>query len=354
MNPHTRKIPRIAVAMLAAAALAVSLASGCAAPTAPTAQLQIACPAVKDVESLTGSPVHVEFAAATAQGGTAPINISCTPTTGSEFPVGTTTVTCTATDAKQKSASCSLPVTVTQVGTLSATRFMAFGDSITEGKGPSSCDSSINMSTLSGRLLDLRRMAAVSPRGGFPGPYPELLQKLLAERYVTQAPVVINEGRGGETVTDGGGTNDDTFVRLRQRLNADSPQVVLLQEGINDINTFWMHMADRLPPLEKGLRDMIREIKSRGAKVMLGTLLPEDQNGCRGKDGYDLVVPANDLIKGLAASEGVTLVDLYTAFGSVPSPLIGAEDGLHPTALGYQKMADTFLDAIKKNLETPH
>jgi lysophospholipase L1-like esterase len=30
--------------------------------------------------------------------------------------------------------------------------------------------------------------------------------------------------------------------------------------------------------------------------------------------------------------------------------LIG-EDGLHPSAAGYQRIADTFFDAIRKNLE---
>src|SRR6185436_12460305 len=108
------------------------------------------------------------------------------------------------------------------------------------------------------------------------------------------------------------------------RLSADSPQAVLLQEGINDINDYFVHDVSRLPQLTKAFRDMIREIRPR--PIFIGTLLPEDRNGCRGMNGYDLVAPANDLIRTMAASEGVVLVDLYQAFGGVPGPYLN-DDG---------------------------
>ena len=58
----------------------------------------------------------------------------CTPSSGSTFPLGATTATCTATDARQRTASCSLTVTVTEPPLISLTRFAAFGDSITAGE----------------------------------------------------------------------------------------------------------------------------------------------------------------------------------------------------------------------------
>jgi hypothetical protein len=41
------------------------------------------------------------------------VSISCTPESGSQFNVGTTTVSCKATDALQQTASCTTLVTVT-------------------------------------------------------------------------------------------------------------------------------------------------------------------------------------------------------------------------------------------------
>ena len=59
----------------------------------------------------------------------------------------------------------------------------------------------------------------------------------------------------------------------------------------------------------------------------------------------------DDQIRALAASEGVPLVDVYQAFGGDVTTLIGF-DGLHPTALGYHRIADTFLASVKATLET--
>ena len=52
-------------------------------------------------------------------------------------------------------------------------------------------------------------------------------------------------------------------------------------------------------------------------------------------------------IRSLAAAEGVTLVDVFNAFDVT---LLGP-DGLHPTAQGYQVIANTFFNAIRATLE---
>jgi HYR domain/SdrD B-like domain/PA14 domain/Thrombospondin type 3 repeat len=52
---------------------------------------------------------------------TAPASIVCDPPSGSAFPVGTTEVTCTATDSSGNSATCSFNITV--LGTISGTKF---------------------------------------------------------------------------------------------------------------------------------------------------------------------------------------------------------------------------------------
>jgi autotransporter-associated beta strand protein len=52
------------------------------------------------------------FFSSTASGGCAPLNLTCNPPSGSTFPLGTSTVTCTATDACGHTTNCSFTVTV--------------------------------------------------------------------------------------------------------------------------------------------------------------------------------------------------------------------------------------------------
>jgi lysophospholipase L1-like esterase len=128
-------------------------------------------------------------------------------------------------------------------------------------------------------------------------------------------------------------------------LNADTPRVLLLQEGVNDLIN-----GGSVANVIDGLRTMVRIAQSRGILVFLATLLPQRPGGS--KTGHiELMLPANDAIRALAASEGAILVDVYQAFGGSPDPWIDA-DGLHPTVAGYRKMAETFLAAIKARLET--
>jgi lysophospholipase L1-like esterase len=78
-------------------------------------------------------------------------------------------------------------------------------------------------------------------------------------------------------------------------------------------------------------------------------LLPQRVNACRAY-APSLIAPTNDLIRSLALTEGATLVDLYQAFTGMENTLLGI-DGLHPTEAGYDKMAQTFFDAIRPKLE---
>lgn len=75
--------------------------------------VSITCSTNRVVQTCTnGAPVSYTPPVAASSCGTAITNISCTPPSGSFFPLGTTTVTCTATDAQGNSASCSFQVIV--------------------------------------------------------------------------------------------------------------------------------------------------------------------------------------------------------------------------------------------------
>ena len=85
--------------------------------------------------------------------------------------------------------------------------------------------------------------------------------------------------------------------------------------------------------------------------LALATLLPQRAGGSHAGDPT-VIAPANDQIRAMAAGEGAILVDVYQAFNGSPDPWIDA-DGLHPTVIGYQKMAETFFDAIRARFEQP-
>jgi lysophospholipase L1-like esterase len=222
---------------------------------------------------------------------------------------------------------------------LAATRFVAYGDSITEGfvqRCPGTAPSDVEPLRI-GFLLAQGR-AQPSPTA-----YPAALQMMLAERYPSQTISVINEGASGEDIQGG-------VAKLADILNADMPQVLLLQEGINTLNE--RHAAG-IPLVVDGLRTMIQEARSRSITVFAGTLLPERPGGCRAYDyaeGYDDIIEANVQIRRMIGTEGAVLVDLYEAFNGHTALLIG-EDGLHPSAAGYRRIAEAFFAAIKKYLE---
>src|SRR6516165_1704405 len=104
-------------------------------PTPTTTPPSISCPIPPDpVESLDGSAQPVSYATPTVTGGQAPLNTSCLPVSGASFPIGTNTVTCTTSDAKARTASCTFSVVVLPQPKLAVTSFLAFGDSVTWGE----------------------------------------------------------------------------------------------------------------------------------------------------------------------------------------------------------------------------
>ena len=309
-------------AVIVSAMGAVRCGDGPTAPAIPPAIVLI-CPAAQTMASASGLSIAVTYASPTAAGGTAPITTTCTPPSGFNFPIGATVVACNAVDAKRQTASCGFSVIVTAPPRISVTRYVAFGDSITEGFPH----------TLVPQLLDPAPV----------GSYPAVLLALLRARYTSQTIIVLDEGIGGELVADG-------LARLPAVLNADNPGALLLMEGANDLNQFGVA---GLASIVSGLRQMIRNGRGRGMSVFIGTLLPQRANGTPPRAVFpELVVPANDAIRTMAASEGAILVDLYAAFGGTPDPALISSDGLHPTSAGNERIAQTFYNAIRTRLET--
>jgi Fibronectin type III domain len=84
-------------------------------PTLPPAGLvSLVCPRIAPVkEDAQSGKAVVEFADPIFSDGTAPVRVSCSPRSGSQFRIGTTTVACSATNVAQELFSCTTTVTVT-------------------------------------------------------------------------------------------------------------------------------------------------------------------------------------------------------------------------------------------------
>jgi autotransporter-associated beta strand protein len=83
-------------------------------PTNTTAAIQLNCSSNLTVSATSPSGATVFFTSTATGGCSPPPNIVCNPPSGSTFPIGTTTVTCTASDTCGSSTNCSFTITVTQ------------------------------------------------------------------------------------------------------------------------------------------------------------------------------------------------------------------------------------------------
>lgn len=287
------------------------------------------CPADLSVTAHNGQAPTVAFDTPVAANGSPPVTVACTPTSGTTFKNGITSVNCVATDSRARRASCSFSVVVTAIPLLAKTTFMAFGDSITEGK------------------TKLRAPAIVRvPDDTFnqAGSYPELLNARLTARYQDQTVTVIAYGYGGEKASEGSS-------RLRLHWPDFNPDAVMLLEGTNDLTASSTATPAGMTAAINGAIDALRAdvvfAKQRGARAFLGTLLPMTPpvapNVVAG------VLTLNSRIRELAAEQAVTLVDINQV---VPTTMMGS-DGIHPKPGSevYGLMADEWLKAIMGTME---
>ena len=298
--------------------------TGCAEtttqPTAPTLfppdrvqRLALVCPVNPLIESPDDGPVRVTFDPPTIVGGLAPVTVTCTPPSGSSFPVGQHAVTCEGTDQLGLTASCSLQVTVFR--RLEATRIMAFGDSLTAGVGA-------------------------------PGAaYPAVLERLLRNRYVTQQITVTNEGMPGEAAVS-------ALARFEASLRLHNPHVVLIMQGTIDMD------RDQGAAAAEAIRRMAINARNGGWDPIIATIPPAGPS----RREADRVEPYNQRIRQLAAVNRVPLVDVHRIIrdgrcsdgpmGRPPGsfPCLGADD-LHLTPEGYALVARGFFEELKAQYE---
>lgn len=311
------------MAALAATLLCASCGGGASSPSTPTqpsppvlTPLTLTCGAPIVLRTTTGQPVQLAYGMPQSMGGAAPVGIRCTPSAGTPVPVGQTTVACTATDAQLQTSTCSLAVTVVVAPTLTVERFLTLGDSFTFGTTSRAIEREIAGDT-----------------------YAQKLEFLLSERYPDQRFAFTNAGVPGQFM-------DQIEDRYPAALRQSSAQVLIVQGGVNDINTEGARaVSDVVARLERVTRDA----QGRGVAVILATLTPQRPGSIKGT-APQVVRDLNTRIRDLCRRYQTGCADLYAAFGSEQSPLIGS-DGLHPTPAGYDVIAETYFDVIRSLFE---
>ena len=273
----------------------------------------------------------VSFDAPPVTGGQGSVTTTCSPESGTTFPIGTTSVTCKATDTLNRTGECSFDVTVSKLATLSKTKYLAFGDSITAG------EVTFPIGSLSSGGMALISKQVVVPSAA----YPTILLKTLQGRYASQADAIIvaNYGLGGEKTVN---ARDRYFAAL----NTVRPEVVLLWHGHNDIPAGENGAASSAA---SEMRIRAAEARLRGMRVFIATMVPP-RPGVNRTIGQVYIDDYNNRMRALAASEGAVLVDIYNALLPEVNRWIGV-DGLHPNEAGYTKIADVFFQAIQANFE---
>jgi acyl-CoA thioesterase-1 len=203
--------------------------------------------------------------------------------------------------------------------TLKFTKLLAFGDSMTEGV----------TSLATNPLLLLPTQS-----------YPSKLQGKLLARYTAQAITVANEGKAGEWAVDG-------VRRLSGVVQRGQPDLVLLMEGVNDLNNLG---EPGISSAANAMEDMVRMCRYQGIAVMLAGIPPQRPGGSKAWSA-SLVGRYNERLRAVALAKGAEFVDIAAGFQGDLS-LLGS-DGLHPTEAGYERIAQTFYDRIVALYEQP-
>jgi lysophospholipase L1-like esterase len=176
--------------------------------------------------------------------------------------------------------------------------------------------------------------------------YVSRLHARLRERYPRAS--LANLGVGGATSEDVVAAQVDRAVALR-------PQLVTLSVGPNDI-TSGVPVRMYAQNLETILGRLVAETEA----VIVVNLLPDlaITPRFRGREMGPVVgrlsSEFNDALTRLAKRHGAAVVDLYAASRrEVPRhPELVADDGYHPSDLGYARWAELMWEAVRSRIRS--
>ena len=161
-----------------------------------------------------------------------------------------------------------------------------------------------------------------------------------AEAFPAQVEILLEEAGFDLEVVNAGVSGDTSAGGLRRLswLLRQDPDLLVVELGAND--------GLRGLPLEsteENLRQIVEEAQGAGARVLLlGMMIPPNY-------GPDYSRGFADLFPRLAEEKGVGLVP-FLLEGVAGDPELNLPDGIHPTAEGHARVAETLLPYLKEAL----
>lgn len=197
--------------------------------------------------------------------------------------------------------------TLSATPALAQTTYVAFGDSITFGVGDD---------------------PARAEKG-----YPPRLETLLQTRG--RSAEVRNAGLSGETTGEG-------VTRITSALRPGD-DVLLLMEGTNDIG------RASIETIRFNLAEIARKAANAGVPTVHGTIVPRLPSATNdGENLFSRQLAA--AVRELAWAQDRDLADPFEVFfrltPSFTRLFVGGDDKVHPNALGYDSIAETFADVL--------
>jgi lysophospholipase L1-like esterase len=137
-----------------------------------------------------------------------------------------------------------------------------------------------------------------------------------------------------------GDTTRLALERFPEDVQDFCPATVIIQFGHNDANRWQTdHGLQRVSPraFRANLEEMIERCRAFGSRPLLCTLTPSRRSAQHAED----VARYDRLIRRVADEEGVTLIDVRSAFlpDMETEPPLLMEDGLHLTEVGHRVYA---------------
>lgn len=161
--------------------------------------------------------------------------------------------------------------------------------------------------------------------------YVPKLWRLLEAKHGTGL-MLVNDGVGGETTDQG-------LERFREEVLSYHPDLILLLEGVVDVN----NSAPRFPVVRANLAEMMRIARLEETPIIIGTYPLLNPDGFR-TTGVGNVARLNDVIRQEASKQSVRVADHEKAFADTSDQ---GPDGLHPNNFGYEVMAGVWFDVIE-------
>jgi lysophospholipase L1-like esterase len=145
--------------------------------------------------------------------------------------------------------------------------------------------------------------------------------------------VVLNRGVNGER-------SDQIAARFERDVVATAPAAVIIIGGVNDV-----YQGRSAAHVETHLQQMYERALQAGIRAVAGTIVPYNTAT---RDQNARMAEINAWIRHYAEAGTIGFVDTRSAVASPDDAnrLFESPDGLHPTALGYRRMAESIAPVL--------